>query len=100
MSEGAWLPAVRTKAIAMLMEEIKGDLAALHIKHDVFFSERSLLESGNNRVAETIDYLRSKGEVYEGRLPPPKGGAPVDDYDDFVFTVSAATVYGDDVDRP
>jgi arginyl-tRNA synthetase len=66
----------------MMMEEIKGDLAALHIRHDVFFSERSLIETGNNRVTETIDYLRSKGDVYEGRLPPPKGGAPVEDYED------------------
>ena len=47
----------------MMMDEIKGDLAALHIRHDVFFSERSLIETGNNRVTETIDYLRSKGDV-------------------------------------
>src|SRR6202165_4151893 len=44
MSEGAWLPTVRGKAIAMMMEEIKGDLAALNIRHDVFFSERSLID--------------------------------------------------------
>ncbi len=50
MSENAWLPIVRTKAIAMMMEMIKGDLAALQIKHDVFFSERSLIETGNNKV--------------------------------------------------
>ena len=73
-----WLPVVRAKAIAMMMEVIRGDLAALNINHDVFFSERSLIEAGNNQVAETIDYLRSKGDVYEGRLPPPKG-APVED---------------------
>src|SRR5712672_2725042 len=100
MSEGGWLPTVRGKAIAMMMEEIKGDLAALNIKHDVFFSERSLIETGNNRVTETIDYLRSKGDVYEGRLPPPKGGAPVDDYEDREQTLFRATAYGDDVDRP
>ena len=102
MSEGAWLPAVRAKAIAMMMEEIKGDLAALGIRHDVFFSERSLLETGNNRVTETIDYLRSKGDVYQGRLPPPKGGALVDDddYEDREQTLFRATAYGDDVDRP
>src|SRR5712672_2627184 len=100
MSEGAWLPVVRGKAIAMMMEEIKDDLAALNIKHDVFFSERSLIETGNNRVTETIDYLRSKGDVYEGRLPPPKGGAPVDDYEDREQTLFRATAYGDDVDRP
>jgi arginyl-tRNA synthetase len=99
MSEAAWLPAVRAKAIAMMMEEIKGDLAALNIKHDVFFSERSLIETGNNRVTETIDYLRSKGDIYQGRLPPPKG-APVEDYEDREQTLFRATAYGDDVDRP
>ena len=99
MAEGAWLPAVRAKAIAMMMEEIRGDLAALNIKHDVFFSERSLIEAGNNRVTKTIDYLRSKGDVYEGRLQPPKGG-PVEDYEDREQTLFRATAYGDDVDRP
>src|ERR1700731_1696821 len=99
MPEGAWLPAVRAKAIAMMMEEIKGDLAALNIKHDVFCSERSLIESGNNKVAATIDFLRAKGDVYEGRLPPPKGG-PVEDYEDREQTLFRATAYGDDVDRP
>ncbi len=99
MPESAWLPAVRAKAIAMMMAMIKDDLAALNIKHDVFFSERSLIETGNNRVAETIDYLRGKGDVYEGRLPPPKG-APVEDYEDREQTLFRATAYGDDVDRP
>ena len=99
MPEDRWLPIVRDKAIAMMMEEIKGDLAALNIRHDVFFSERSLTETGNNKVAETIDFLRSRGDVYEGRLPPPKGG-PVEDYEDRVQTLFRATAYGDDVDRP
>src|SRR6202000_2124680 len=52
-----------------------------------------------NRVAETIDYRRNKGDVYQGRLPPPKG-APVDDYEDREQTLFRATAYGDDVDRP
>ncbi len=99
MPEAEWLPVVRTKAIAMMMEAIKGDLAALNIAHDVFFSERSLIAKGNNRVAETIDFLRAKGDVYEGRLPPPKG-APVDDYEDREQTLFRATNFGDDVDRP
>ena len=100
MNEGAWLPIVRDKAVAMMMDEIRGDLAALKIKHDVFVSERSLLETGNNKVAETIDFLRAKGDIYEGRLPPPKGGAPVEDYEDRVQLLLRATAYGDDVDRP
>jgi arginyl-tRNA synthetase len=99
MPESAWLPIVRDKAIAMMMEEIKGDLAALNIHHDVFFSERSLIESGNNKVAETIEFLRAKGDIYEGRLPPPKG-KPVEDYEDREQSLFRATAYGDDVDRP
>jgi arginyl-tRNA synthetase len=99
MSEAAWLPDVRAKAIAMMMDMIRGDLAALNIKHDEFFSERSLIETGNNRVTETIDYLRARGDIYQGRLPPPKG-APVEDYEDREQTLFRATAYGDDVDRP
>jgi arginyl-tRNA synthetase len=99
MPEAQWLPAVRAKAIAMMIEAIKGDLAALNIRHDVFFSERSLIDGSIDRVAETIDFLRAKGDVYEGRLPPPKG-APVEDWEDREQTLFRATAYGDDVDRP
>jgi arginyl-tRNA synthetase len=99
MGESGWLPIVRARAIASMMEEIKGDLAALNIRHNVFVSERSLIEAGNNKVTETIDFLRARGDVYEGRLPPPKGG-PVEDYEDRVQTLFRATAYGDDVDRP
>ena len=99
MADTAWLPIVRVKAIAMMMDMIKRDLAALNIKHDVFFSERSLIESGNNKVTETIDFLRAKGDIYKGRLPPPKG-KPVEDYEDRIQTLFRATAYGDDVDRP
>jgi arginyl-tRNA synthetase len=97
--ESQWLPIVRDKAIEMMMEEIKRDLAALGIKHDVFFSERSLIEGDHNQVSEAIDYLRAKGDVYEGRLPPPKG-KPVEDYEDREQILFRATTYGDDVDRP
>src|SRR3954469_562450 len=99
MPEERWLPIVRDKAIAMMMDEIKGDLAALNIRHDVFLSERSLIETAKNKVSETIDFLRSRGDVYEGRLPPPKGG-PVEDYEDRLQTLFRATAYGDDIDRP
>jgi arginyl-tRNA synthetase len=98
-TEAQWLPIVRAQAIAMMMDEIRGDLAALNVKHDVFFSERSLIEGGQDRVGSTIESLRAKGDVYEGRLPPPKG-APVEDYEDREQTLFRATAFGDDVDRP
>jgi arginyl-tRNA synthetase len=50
-------------------------------------------------VRETIDWLRRKGDIYEGRLPPPKG-APVEDWEDREQTLFRATAFGDDVDRP
>ena len=40
MKEAQWLPIVRSKAIAMMMDGIRDDLAALDIHFDVFFSER------------------------------------------------------------
>ncbi len=97
--ESEWLPLVRAKAIAMMMDEIRKDLAALNVSHDVFFSERSLTADGVDEVGATIAELRAKGDVYEGRLPPPKG-APVEDYEDREQTLFRATAYGDDVDRP
>jgi arginyl-tRNA synthetase len=94
-----WLPVVRRKAIDMMMEMIREDLAALNVRHDVFFSERSLIESGKDEVATTIAALRKQNEVYEGRLPPPKG-APVEDWEDREQTLFRSTDFGDDVDRP
>jgi arginyl-tRNA synthetase len=97
--EPFWLPIVRAKAIGMMMAEIGQDLRALNVRHDVFFSERSLIEGPKDEVAATIATLRTEGKVYEGRLPPPKG-APVDDWEDREQTLFRATAFGDDVDRP
>ena len=172
--EAEWLPTVRTKAIEMMIEAVRGDLAALNIRHDVFFSERSLvpglgrvrphpaktwspeliyivkqlrldhpswrasriepelrskgfslsvrtvqriisylIDCGyikrvtrrpqkvrpDDKVAEAIEWLRGRGYVYDGRLPPPKG-APVEDWEDREQTLFRSTEFGDDVDRP
>jgi arginyl-tRNA synthetase len=98
-SETSWLPIVRDKTVAMMMAAIRDDLAALDVKPDVFFSERSLLMSGEDRVGAAIELLRQRGYVYEGRLPPPKG-APAEDWEDREQTLFRSTAFGDDVDRP
>ncbi|HLH95443.1 MAG TPA: arginine--tRNA ligase [Xanthobacteraceae bacterium] len=99
LPEAQWLPLVRTRAIEMMMAAICADLAALNVKHDVFYSERSLIAGAHDLVAGTIAQLREQGYVYEGRLPPPKG-APVEDWEDREQTLFRATAFGDDVDRP
>ena len=94
--ESEWLEIVRNTAIAMMTDEIRSDLAALNIHHDVFFSERSLHEG---RIAAAMAELRRRGLVYEGRLPPPKGQLP-EDWEDREQLLFRATAFGDDMDRP
>ncbi len=98
LPEAEWLPIVRDKAVAMMMEAIRDDLTALNVRFDVFFSERSLVADGD-KVGDTIEALRAKGEVYEGRLPPPKGGN-LEDWEDREQTLFRSSAFGDDVDRP
>jgi arginyl-tRNA synthetase len=97
--EAEWLAVVRAKTIEMMMATVRADLAALNINHEEFFSEKSLTEGSVDKVAETIEWLRQRGYVYEGRLPPPKG-APVEDWEDREQTLFRSTEFGDDVDRP
>ncbi len=99
MKEKTWLPKVRERTLAAMLELIREDLAALGIRHEVFFSERSLFEGGSDQVKETIEDLRAKGLVYVGRLEPPKGKLP-EDWEGREQTLFRATQFGDDVDRP
>ncbi len=99
MDDAERLPLIRDVAIDMMMDMIRADLARLSIRHDVFFSERSLSKGATDAIAETIADLRTRDLVYEGRLPPPKG-APVEDWEDREQTLFRATAFGDDVDRP
>jgi len=99
------LAVVRAIAIEQMMMAIRADLAALGVSQERFFHERTLIfqeEAGANSidlVARTIDWLRERGLVYQGRLPPPKG-APVEDWEDREQTLFKSTAFGDDVDRP
>ncbi|MBZ4119969.1 hypothetical protein JYG52_24070, partial [Escherichia fergusonii] len=74
-------------------------LAALNIRHDIFFSERSLQGANGGEVAAVIDGLRKRGLVYQGRLPRPKGAVD-EDWEDREQTLFRSTDFGDDVDRP
>ena len=98
-SEDQWLPIVREKTIDMMMNMIRDDLSALNIHHDLFFSERSLSQGKTDEIANTIEDLKNRGMIYEGRLPPPKG-QPVEDWEDREQTLFRATEFGDDIDRP
>ncbi len=96
-SEEEWLPEVRRFAIDALMDLVRQNLAALGVRHDVFSSERNLVENGG--VEAAIRTLQDRGLVYVGVLEPPKGKKP-DDWEPVPLTLFKATEFGDDVDRP
>ena len=97
MPEEKWLPLARDFAISEMLKEIKTDLASMGVNHDVFTSERALVESG--AVDKAFAALDGMGLVYEGILDPPKGKAP-DDWEPRPQTLFRSTQFGDDVDRP
>ncbi len=95
--EDEWLPKVRVFATDRMMDLVRDDLKALGVEMDVFFSEKSLYGSG--RIEEAIDTLKSRGLVYWGTLPKPKGKVP-DDWKPREQWLFRSTAYGDDEDRP
>lgn len=95
--EADWLDLFRDFAIEHMMGMIREDLAALGVHHDVFSSERALVENGG--VERGLDALRAKGLIYRGILEPPKGKTP-DDWEPREQELFRSTEYGDDVDRP
>ncbi|MGB3814196.1 MAG: arginine--tRNA ligase [Shinella sp.] len=99
MPEHQWMPIVKETTIAAMMAMIREDLAALNVRHDVFFSERSLHANSGAPIRTAINDLTFKGHVYKGVLPPPKGQLP-EDWEDREQTLFRSTEVGDDIDRP
>jgi len=83
--------------IDCMMGMVREDLAALGIRFDTYFSEKTLHESG--AVQTLIQKLRDDGRVYLGTLPPPMG-KEVTNYQPVEQWLFRTTDYGDDVDRP
>jgi len=99
MPEREWLPIVRAAALKAMLVLIADDLEAIGIRHDVFFSECSLIEGDHDEIAATIADLRARGLIYEGRLPPPKGKVD-EEWEDREQLLFRSTAFGDDMDRP
>jgi arginyl-tRNA synthetase len=95
--ESVWLADLRDFASAMMMQEIRNDLAQLGVRMDVYSSEKALY--GTGKIEAAIQTLRDQGLIYEGTLEPPKGKVP-EDYEARIQTLFRSTAHGDDVDRP
>ncbi len=101
MDEALRLAILRERSVEAMMAMIREDLALLGVKHDVFFSERTLHEKhgGVSEIDRMLKAMRERGFVYDGRLPPPKGEVPAD-WEDREQTLFRSTDVGDDMDRP
>ncbi|HKM70180.1 MAG TPA: arginine--tRNA ligase [Stellaceae bacterium] len=96
--EAEWLQPIREFAVEQMMALIRADLTALNVRHDLFVSERELVEKG--AVDECLAELEQRGLIYTGMLEPPKGKPPPDDWEPRPLTLFRATRFGDDIDRP
>ena len=95
--ESEWLAPVRDFAIAQMMALIREDLVVLGVRHDLFVSERALVEAGT--IDDCLMALDQRGLIYTGVLEPPKGKLP-DDWEPRPQLLFRATEFGDEVDRP
>jgi len=95
--EPVWIDPIREFAVEKMLALIKEDLAALGVTHDLFSSERALVEAGG--VTRALEMLEHAGLIYQGILEPPKGKTP-EDWEPREQTLFKSTGFGDDVDRP
>ncbi len=98
-AEAQWLPLVRTKAIAMMMEMIRT------ISRPSTSPTRCSSRSARCSPATATRWrprsttCASAALSIEGRLPRPKGAVD-EDWEDREQTLFRSTEFGDDVDRP
>ena len=89
---------VRATAIAMMMDLIRDDLAALNIRHELFASERALHESG--AVAETVEALAPGRPCLSGPLAAAQRRSARGLGRPRPIAVPRHQHFGDDIDRP
>ncbi|MBL0942038.1 MAG: arginine--tRNA ligase [Alphaproteobacteria bacterium] len=95
--EAVWLKPIREFAIEAMLALIRRDLAKMGIRHDVFTSERALVEGG--AVDDAFHKLEELGLIYVGALEQPKGKI-LDDWEPRPQTLFRSSQFGDEVDRP
>ncbi len=93
----AWIPPLRDFTVEYMMKLVREDLKDLGVHHDVFSSEKALVETG--KVDDALKFLADAGLTYTGVLEPPKGKTP-DDWEPRPQLLFKATQFGDEVDRP
>ena len=94
--ESQWIDYFKEESVSNVMDIIKRDLSSLEIKHDIFISEKLLLEDG--QVEKTFKALEKQQLLYEGSTKPPKG-AKKDEWIEKKHILFKSKNFGDDEDR-
>ena len=97
VDDADWIPPLRDFTVEYMMAGVKDDLQALGAHHDVFSSEKALVQDG--MVDKAVQFLADAGLTYTGVLEPPKGKV-LDDWEPRPQLLFKATEFGDEVDRP
>ena len=87
---------IKAKSISYILNLIKDDLSKVNIKHDLFFSEQTLINSGE--IDESMELLKKKNLIYIGKLPQPKKVIETE-HDEREQELFKSTSFGDDMDR-
>ena len=87
---------IKAKSISYILNLIKDDLSKVNIKHDLFFSEQTLINSGE--IDESMELLKKKNLIYIGKLPQPKKAIETA-HDEREQELFKSTTFGDDMDR-
>lgn len=96
LPEREWLEPFREFAVNAMMTAIRKDLESIGIVHEVFTSEHELCATG--AVEEAVQFLKERGFIYDGVLPPPRGKT-TEDWQPREQMLFRSTQFGDDMDR-
>ena len=96
-SDDEWLEPITQFSIIKMLQLIKEDLGLLGITHDIFVSERKIVN--DNKVNLAVKKLKKLNLLYDGVLTPPKGKT-IDDWEPRQQLLFKSSDYGDDIDRP
>ncbi len=96
-NEEDWLEPITDFAINKMIFLIKEDLDLLGIRHDIFISEKKIVQDG--KVNKAVENLEQLNLLYNGILTPPKGKV-IEDWEPREQLLFRSSNFGDDVDRP
>ena len=96
--QNEWFESFRGFAVESMLSLIRSDLDALGVRHDLFSSEKKLVDDG--QVQATFADLEARDLIYEGVLEAPKGKPPPENWEPRPQHLFRATQFGDEVDRP